>query len=118
MATIAEPRSIDGTAARASDSSARAFALSVQSQCLSSVSSAGLMTPVAALCTSTSRRPSAATSSATWWTRRCRARGGSLPRSRSSSAGLGGAIVSQVADGDARRALVGEAKRDLAPDPA
>ena len=37
--------------------SAFAFAPSVQSQCLSSVSSAGLMTPVAALWTRTSSRP-------------------------------------------------------------
>ena len=44
-------------------SSARAFAFSVQSQCLSSVSSAGLITPVAALWTSTSNGPSSAASS-------------------------------------------------------
>ena len=55
-------RGICGAATRASASSARAFAFIVQSQCLSSVSSAGRITPVAALCTSTSSGPSAATS--------------------------------------------------------
>ena len=60
MATIAEPVSIAGTVARASASSERAFAFSVQSQCLSSVSSAGRTTPVAALCTITRYGPAAA----------------------------------------------------------
>ena len=48
---------IAGAVARASDSSARAFAFIVQSQCLSSVSSAGRITPVAALCTTHAIRP-------------------------------------------------------------
>ena len=55
---------MDGAAARVSERSARAFALSVQSQCLSSVSSAGRMTPVAAAWTSASSGPSAAISAA------------------------------------------------------
>ena len=59
MPTIEEPGGICGAAARVSASSARAFAAIVQSQCLSSVSSAGRMTPVAALWTSTSSGPSA-----------------------------------------------------------
>ena len=50
---------------RARASSARAFAFSVQSQCLSSVSSAGRITPVAALWTSASSGPSSATSPST-----------------------------------------------------
>ncbi len=41
MATIADPGGIVGAAAFASVSSARAFAFIVQSQCFSSVSSAG-----------------------------------------------------------------------------
>ena len=87
MATIDAPSGIAGAAARVSERSARAFAESVQSQCLSSVSSAGRMTPVAAAWTRTSSGPSAATSSAT----RCeatfpRTRIGSAPSSRSSAA--------------------------------
>jgi hypothetical protein len=65
MPTMDEPGGMDGAAARASESKARAFAASVQSQCLSSVSSAGRITPVAALWTSTSSGPSPATSAAT-----------------------------------------------------
>ena len=48
MPRIEAPLGIDGAAARVRERSARAFAESVQSQCLSSVSSAGRMTPVAA----------------------------------------------------------------------
>ena len=55
---IDAPGSICGAATRVSARSARAFALIVQSQCLSSVSSAGRITPVAALWTSTSSAPS------------------------------------------------------------
>ena len=65
IATIDEPDGIDGTVTRASDRSARAFAFSVQSQCLSSVSSAGRITPVAALWTTASSGPSAWTSART-----------------------------------------------------
>jgi hypothetical protein len=54
-----------GTVARARERSARAFAASVQSQCLSSVSSAGRITPVAALWTTTRYGPPAASSSTT-----------------------------------------------------
>ena len=68
-------------------SSARAFAFSVQSQCLSSVSSAGRITPVAALWTSTSSGPSAATSSSTRSDVTLpRTSTGSAPSARSSSA--------------------------------
>ena len=56
--TIDEPSGICGAHARVRLSSARAFAFSVQSQCLSSVSSARRTTPVAALWTSTSSAPS------------------------------------------------------------
>ena len=49
MPTIDEPGCICGAAAVASASKAYAFASSVQSQCLSSISSAGRITPVAAL---------------------------------------------------------------------
>ena len=60
MATIDEPaRHRRRRRARRARGSARAFAPSVQSQCLSSVSSAGRMTPVAALWTSASSGPSA-----------------------------------------------------------
>ena len=65
MARIDEPGSIAGAVARAIASSARAFALSVQSQCLSSVSSAGRITPVAALWTTTRYGPAAASSATT-----------------------------------------------------
>ena len=49
IATIDDPTGIRGAAARVSDRRARAFALSVQSQCFSSVSSARRTTPLAAL---------------------------------------------------------------------
>ena len=65
MPTIDAPARICGVTARVSESRARAFAVIVQSQCLSSVSSAGRITPVAALCTSTSSGPSAAASAST-----------------------------------------------------
>ena len=58
-ATIAEPSGIEGAAARVRERNARAFADSVQSQCFSSVSSAGRMTPVAAAWTKTSIGPRA-----------------------------------------------------------
>jgi hypothetical protein len=78
---------MEGVAARASESSALAFAASVQSQCLSSVSSAGRITPVAALCTSAFSGPSSATCSATFSDETLPRRStGSAPRSRSSSA--------------------------------
>ena len=79
MPTIDDPRGIEGAAARVSESRARALAESVQSQCLSSVSSAGRMTPVAAAWTRTSSGPSPATSSAM----RCEA---TLPRTSTGSA--------------------------------
>ena len=66
MPTIDEPSGIDGAVARASASSARAFAFSVQSQCWSSVSSAGRITPVAALCTTTRYGPCDASSATTF----------------------------------------------------
>ena len=55
---IDAPGSICGAVTRVSASSARVFAVIVQSQCLSSVSSAGRITPVAALWTSTLSAPS------------------------------------------------------------
>ena len=55
-----------GSRHAASAMRARAFALIVQSKCLSSVSSAGRATPVAALWTRTSSGPRAATCSATF----------------------------------------------------
>ena len=84
MPRIDAPAGIEGPAARVSESSARAFADSVQSQCLSTVSSAGRMTPVAAAWTSTSSVPSAATSSAMRW--EATSREGGLARRRASSA--------------------------------
>ena len=87
MATIEEPAGIEGAAARASARSARAFAASVQSQCLSSASSAGAMTPVAALWTSDVEGPSPATSSTTRSEATLpRTSSGSAPAARSSSA--------------------------------
>ena len=87
MPRIDEPDGIVGAAARVSESSARAFADNVQSQCLSSVSSAGLITPVAAPWTSTSSEPSAATSSAMRWEATFpRMRTGSTPSFVSSAA--------------------------------
>jgi hypothetical protein len=84
---IEDPGRIFGASARDSVSIARAFAFSVQSQCLSCVSSAGSITPVAALWTTTSKGPSSSAS----WTIRCddtlpRSRSGSVPAARSSSA--------------------------------
>ena len=85
--TIELPSGICGAAARASESSARALAASVQSQCLSSVSSAGRMTPVAALCTRAWSGPSSATSRATRSDETFpRTSTGSAPFARSSSA--------------------------------
>ena len=74
-ATIAEPSGIEGAAARVRERNARAFADSVQSQCFSSVSSAGRMTPVAARGRRrrSGRAPRPPPRRA--WTRRCRARG-------------------------------------------
>ena len=86
MPRIDAPAGIEGAAAR-SERSARAFADSVQSQCLSTVSSAGRMTPVAAAWTSTSSVPSAATSSAMRWEATFpRRRTGSTPSFVSSAA--------------------------------
>ena len=86
MPTIEAPFGIFGAASRARESSARAFAECVQSQCLSSVSSAGRMTPVAALCTRTagSRSPNSLTTRADETLPRTST--GSAPRSRISSA--------------------------------
>jgi hypothetical protein len=87
IATIDAPRGICGAAARVRERSARAFADSVQSQCLSSVSSAGRITPVAALCTRTSIGPRPATCSATRSEATLpRTSTGSAPRSSSSRA--------------------------------
>ena len=87
MPMIEAPGSICGATTRVSASSARVFAVSVQSQCLSLVSSAGLITPVAALWTSTSSAPSAATSSSTRLEEMFpRIRIGSAPSASSSSA--------------------------------
>ena len=87
MATIEAPFGICGATARVSERSARAFAVIVQSQCLSSVSSAGRMTPVAALCTSTRSGPSSETSRMTRSDETLpRTRTGSAPFARSSSA--------------------------------
>ena len=109
-----------GAAARASDRSARALAASVQSQCLSSVSSAGRATPVAALWTSTSSGPSASTSSRDARRRDVAAHEHRLGAARAQlvGGGLGSRVVPHVADRDALGALVGEAQRDLAADPA
>ncbi len=62
---IDDPFGIVGAATRASESSALALAPSVQSQCLSSVSSAGRITPVAALWTTTFQGPWLSTSART-----------------------------------------------------
>ena len=87
MPMIDAPGSICGATTRVSASRARVFAVSVQSQCLSSVSSAGRITPVAALWTSTSSAPSSATSSRTRSDEMLpRIRIGSAPSARSSSA--------------------------------
>ena len=87
MPMIDAPGSICGAVTRVSASKAREFAASVQSQCLSSVSSAGLITPVAALWTSTSSGPSSATSSSTRSEEMLpRISIGSAPSARSSSA--------------------------------
>ena len=91
--TIELPAGICGAATRASARNARAFALSVQSQCLSSVSSALRTTPVAALWTSTSSGPSAATSASTRSEETLpRTSTGSAPASRNSSAVASAAV--------------------------
>ena len=95
-----------GAASRASVKSARAFAFSVQSQCFSSSSSAGRITPVAALGTSTSSGPSSSTNEAAFSGRR-RCRGGASARRRARGARRRSPrppVVPQVADRDARRA--------------
>ena len=69
-----------GAALRTSVKNARAFAFSVQSQWRSSSSRAGLMTPVAALETSTSRAPISSTNAAAL------AGSPTLPRSSTASA--------------------------------
>ena len=78
------------------------------------------MTPVAALWTSTSSGPSAATSSSTRADVTLPADEHRLGAERAQLLGrlLGGPVVAQVADRDARRAVAGEAKRDRAADPA
>ena len=76
-----------GVATWASEIKARAFADIVQSKCLSSASTAGRITPVAALWTSAFSGPSSATWSATRDEATLpRTRTGSAPRSRSSAA--------------------------------
>ena len=87
MPTIDAPAGIRGATARVSERSARAFAVIVQSQCLSSVSSAGRITPVAALWTSASSGPSAAASASTRSEEMLpRTNVGSAPSARSSAA--------------------------------
>ena len=78
------------------------------------------MTPVAALWTSTSSGPSAATSSSTRSEVTLpRTSTTSAPSARSSSAVcLGRAVVAQVADRDPLRAVLREAQRDRAADAA
>ena len=119
MPRIDAPAGIEGAAARVSESSARAFADSVQSQCLSTVSSAGRMTPVAAAWTSTSSVPSAATSSAML--------GGDVPAKEDwldaelrqlRSRVLSGLVSAHVADGDTACAEGRETEGDRLPDPA
>ena len=93
MPTNDDPACIFGASARASVSIARAFALSVQSQCRSCVSRAGSITPVAALWITASKGPSSRAS----WTTRCddtlpRSSSGSAPAARSSSAAFSAAL--------------------------
>ena len=120
MATIDEPAGIAGAATRVSERSARAFAFSVQSQCLSSVSSAGRITPVAALWTRTSSGPSSATCSSDALRRDVAADEDRLGPERSQLVRrlLGGGVRAHVADRDARGAVAGEAERDRLADPA
>ena len=88
-----EPAFMSGASPRARASRARAFAESVQSQCLSSVSSAGRITPVAALWTTASNGPSAAASATTRSEETLpRTSSGSAPASRSSSATVSAAL--------------------------
>ena len=88
MATIELPAGICGAAWRARVRNALAFAFIVQSQCFSSSSSAGRMTPVAAFETRTSSGPTSSTNPAafagspTFPRRSC----ASAPRSRISAA--------------------------------
>ena len=120
MATIDAPAGICGAATRASARNARAFAFSVQSQCLSSVSSALRTTPVAALWTSTSSGPSAAHLREHAVRRDVAADEHRLGAGRAQLLGgrLGGLVVAEVADRDALRAVAREAQRDRAADPA
>ena len=119
MATIDEPSGICGAGSlRKLQQCARIRVRRVQSQCFVEASSAGTLTPLAALCTSTSSGPSAATSSST-------RSEPTLPRtsvgSRSERAQvvgrlLGGAVAAEVADRDAFRAVAGEPECDRAAD--
>jgi hypothetical protein len=93
MPTIDEPGCICGAAAFASASKAYAFASSVQSQCFFSISSAGRITPVAALWIRASSGPSSATSRATRSEETLpRTSTGSAPAARSSSAAASAAL--------------------------
>ena len=91
--------------------SARAFAFIVQSKCLSSVSSAGRATPVAALWTSTSSGPSALHLLGDLRRRDVAADERHVGAECLDLARrlLGRPVVSEVADRDPRRALLGEA---------
>ena len=118
MPMMEAPGSICGATTRVSASRALALAASVQSQCRSSVSSAGRITPVAALWTNTSSGPSRATSSRTRAEetlprgsppRRARGAPRRSPRRRRRSGG---------GDRHSRGAELGEAERDRPADPA
>ena len=114
MATIDEPGSIAGAVARVIASSARAFALSVQSQCLSSVSSAGRITPVAALWTTTRYGPAAASSATTRRLRDLAAHEHRLGAGRAHRLGrrLRRRVVAHVAEHGAGGAVADEPQRD------
>ena len=86
----------------------------------SSASSAGLLTPLAALCTSTSSGPSAATSAEHAVGGDVAAHERRLGAERAQLLGrlLGGPVAAEVADRDPLRAVACEAQRDRAPDAA
>ena len=121
MATIELPSGMAGAACRASVKSARAFAFSVQSQCFSVSSAIGLITPVAAFETRTFSAPGGLDDLArvvgipevAAQDERLGAGGADLL-----GGGLGGLVVSQVADRDLARAAGREAQRDRTADAA
>ena len=122
MPTIDEPSGICGASARVEREQARGRSRSsVQSQCFSSVSSAGRITPGGGVVDEGVERPELARPRRATRSEETlpRTSTGSAPAARSSSAVSSAApVVAQVADRHPRRAELGEPQRDRLADPA